>query len=501
MDTLALLLDGFVQCFTIERLLSCVAGVVVGTLTGVLPGIGVTGAMALLLPISFGMDATTALILFAGIYYGAMYGGSTTSILVNLPGEAASVITCLDGNQMAKKGRAGAALAISAWGSFIAGTLGIVALTFTAEKIASLALSFRSPEYFSVCLLGLIILTNLTGKNPMKSLLMVLIGLVLGTIGMDDVFGISRFDFGNMFLKRGIEFGIVAMAVFGINELLGTLLEPQEENIHIEKVKLRELYPNKQEWKRSLAPILRGSVLGFLIGLIPGPAGTLASFSSYALEKKISKHPEEFGHGAIEGVAGPESANNAASSAAFVPLLSLGLPFAPPSALLLTAFITHGIQPGPTLFTQHQDVFWSLIASMYIGNVLLLIINLPMVGAFASLLRCPAKILMPVVMVITFTGAFATNGTHFDILILIVLGALAYIISKFGYSMAPLAVGICMSSTLEQRFQQTMIMLRGDFSNIVRFPISCVILGAALVLLLLPLLKPVKRYLKHRKED
>ncbi len=501
MDTLALLLDGFVQCFTLERLLSCVAGVVVGTLTGVLPGIGVTGAMALLLPISFGMDATTALILFAGIYYGAMYGGSTTSILVNLPGEAASVITCLDGNQMAKKGRAGAALAISAWGSFIAGTLGIVALTFTAEKIASLALSFRSPEYFSVCLLGLIILTNLTGKNPMKSLLMVLMGLALGTIGMDDVFGTSRFDFGNMFLMRGIEFGIVAMAVFGINELLGTLLEPQEENIHIEKVKLRELYPNKQEWKRSFTPILRGSVLGFLIGLIPGPAGTLASFSSYALEKKISKHPEEFGHGAIEGVAGPEAANNAASSAAFVPLLSLGLPFAPPSALLLTAFITHGIQPGPTLFTQHPDVFWSLIASMYIGNVLLLIINLPMVGAFASLLRCPAKILMPVVMVITFTGAFATNGTYFDILILIVLGALAYIISKFGYSMAPLAVGICMSSTLEQRFQQTMIMLRGDFSNIVRFPISCVILGAALVLLLPPLLKPVRRYLKHSKED
>ena len=280
MDTLALLLDGFVQCFTLERLLSCVAGVVVGTLTGVLPGIGVTGAMALLLPISFGMDATTALILFAGIYYGAMYGGSTTSILVNLPGEAASVITCLDGNQMAKKGRAGAALAISAWGSFIAGTLGIVALTFTAEKIASLALSFRSPEYFSVCLLGLIILTNLTGKNPMKSLLMVLMGLALGTIGMDDVFGTSRFDFGNMFLMRGIEFGIVAMAVFGINELLGTLLEPQEENIHIEKVKLRELYPNKQEWKRSFTPILRGSVLGFLIGLIPGPAGTLASLSS-----------------------------------------------------------------------------------------------------------------------------------------------------------------------------------------------------------------------------
>ena len=292
MSTLSLLMSGFAQCFTWERMIACVAGVLVGTLTGVLPGIGVTGAMALLLPISFGMDATTALILFAGIYYGAMYGGSTTSILVNLPGEAASVVTCLDGNQMAKKGRAGAALAISAWGSFIAGTIGLIALTFIADDIAGLALKFKSPEYFAICVLGLVILTNLTGKNPLKSLLMVFFGLALGTVGMDDVFGVSRFDFGNMYLKRGIEFGVVAMAVFGINELFGTLLEPQDEDIKIEKVKLKDLYPNREEWKRSVMPILRGTVIGFLIGLIPGPAGTLASFSSYAAEKKVSKHPE-----------------------------------------------------------------------------------------------------------------------------------------------------------------------------------------------------------------
>lgn len=501
MSTLSLLMSGFAQCFTWERMIACVAGVLVGTLTGVLPGIGVTGAMALLLPISFGMDATTALILFAGIYYGAMYGGSTTSILVNLPGEAASVVTCLDGNQMAKKGRAGAALAISAWGSFIAGTIGLIALTFIADDIAGLALKFKSPEYFAICVLGLVILTNLTGKNPLKSLLMVFFGLALGTVGMDDVFGVSRFDFGNMYLKRGIEFGVVAMAVFGINELFGTLLEPQDEDIKIEKVKLKDLYPNREEWKRSVMPILRGTVIGFLIGLIPGPAGTLASFSSYAAEKKVSKHPEEFGHGAIEGVAGPESANNAASSAAFVPLLSLGLPFAPPSALLLTAFITHGIQPGPTLIAQHPDVFWGLIASMYIGNVFLMIINLPMVGVFASILKCPAKILMPIVMVITYTGAFATNGTTFDIVLLIVLGVLSYIVSKYGYSMAPLAVGICMASTLEQRFQQTMIMTRGDISRLGKYPIACVILGLAVFLLLISLLKPVKKVLMNSKED
>jgi len=502
MDTMSLLMQGFAQCFTIERMLACVAGVLVGTLTGVLPGIGVTGAMALLLPISFGMDATTALILFAGIYYGAMYGGSTTSILVNLPGEAASVVTCLDGNQMAKKGRAGAALAISAWGSFIAGTIGIIALTFTADKIANLALSFRSPEYFAICLLGLIILTNLTGKNALKSLLMVLVGLALGTVGMDDVFGVSRFDFGNMYMRRGIEFGVVAMAVFGINELFSTILTPQEENVHIQKLSFRDLYPNREEMKRSVAPILRASGLGFLIGLMPGPAGTLASFSSYAMEKKISKHPEEFGHGAVEGVAGPEAANNAASSAAFVPLLSLGLPFAPPSALLLTAFITHGIQPGPTLFTQHANVFWGLIASMYIGNVFLLIINLPMVGIFASLLKCPAKILMPIVMVITFTGAFATNGTTFDILILIVLGVAAFILSKYGFSMAPLAVGICISSTIEQRFQQTIIAMRGNFMNITKYPIACVMLGIALALIVgVVLVKPIRHLVANSKED
>lgn len=500
MDILSMLLNGFAVCFTWENILACIIGVLVGTLTGVLPGIGVTGAMALLLPISFGMNGTTALIMFAGIYYGAMYGGSTTSILVNLPGEAASVVTCLDGNQMAKKGRAGAALSISAIGSFIAGSIGLVGLTFFAPWLSKVALKFGPPEYFAIAVLGMVLLTNLTGKNPLKSFLMVLIGIMMSTIGMDAVTGLRRFTFGVPELMRGLEFGVVAMAVFGINELFGTLLEPQEE-ITVGKVRFRELYPTRDELRRSIGPILRGTLIGFLIGLMPGPAGTLSSFTSYSVEKKISKHPEQFGHGAIEGVAGPESANNASSSAAMIPLLSLGLPFAPPAALLLTGFIVHGVTPGPTLITQHPDMFWGLVASMYIGNVFLLILNLPFVGVFASMLKTPANILMPIVMVITFTGALATNNSTFDLVLLLVLGVFAYFISKFGYSMAPLAVGLVLGSTIETGMVQGLIICHGSFIELMSRPFAGTILAAAMVMVLITFAKPIKRILVHSKED
>ena len=360
-------MQGFAVSLTGPNLLACTIGVVVGTLTGVLPGIGVTGTMALLLPISFGMDLTTALIMFAGIYYGAMYGGSTTSILVNLPGEAASVVTALDGYQMAKKGRAGAALTVSAIGSFVAGTLSLVALTFFAPLLAKAALKFGPPEYFAIALFGLVILTNLTGKNPLKSLLMVLVGIMLSTIGMDALTGARRFTFNIPDLMGGIEFGVLAMAVFGINELFTILVEPNEP-IKVGKISLRELYPNKEEIKRSIGPIFRGSFLGFLIGLMPGPAGTLSSFGSSSLDKKLSKHPERFGHGAIEGVAGPESANNAASTAAMIPLLSLGLAFAPPAALLLTGFIVHGVQPGPMIMIQSPQFVYDVVAMMMFAS-------------------------------------------------------------------------------------------------------------------------------------
>ncbi|MFV0412420.1 MAG: tripartite tricarboxylate transporter permease, partial [Oscillospiraceae bacterium] len=345
-----------------------------------------------------------------------------------------------------------------------------------------------------------VVLTNLTGKNALKSFLMVLVGLMLSTVGADSVTGITRYTFRVSSLLRGFEFGVVAMAVFGINELFATLVEPQEE-INIGKVRFRELYPSREEWRRSIGPILRGTIIGFFIGLMPGPAGTLASFGSYSVEKKISKHPEEFGHGAIEGVAGPESANNAASSAAMIPLLSLGLPFAPPAALLLTGFIVHGITPGPSLITMHPDVFWGLVASMYVGNVFLLIINLPMVGVFASLLKTPAKILMPIVMLITFTGALATNNSIFDLGVLTVLGIFAYFASKFGYSMAPLAVGIVLGSTIERGLMQGLVMCHGSFIEMLQRPLSGTILIITLVLLALTCLKPIKKLLKNSKEE
>ena len=499
MDIFTQLMQGFAVSLTGPNLLACTIGVVVGTLTGVLPGIGVTGTMALLLPISFGMDLTTALIMFAGIYYGAMYGGSTTSILVNLPGEAASVVTALDGYQMAKKGRAGAALTVSAIGSFVAGTLSLVALTFFAPLLAKAALMFGPPEYFAIALFGLVILTNLTGKNPLKSLLMVLVGIMLSTIGMDALTGARRFTFNIPDLMGGIEFGVLAMAVFGINELFTILVEPNEP-IKVGKISLRELYPNKEEIKRSIGPIFRGSFLGFLIGLMPGPAGTLSSFGSYSLEKKLSKHPERFGHGAIEGVAGPESANNAASTAAMIPLLSLGLAFAPPAALLLTGFIVHGVQPGPTLITSHPNVFWGLVASMYIGNVILVVLNLPFVGVFASLLKTPARILMPIVMIITFTGAYATNNSLFDLALLLVFGLFAYFASKYGYSMAPLAVGLVLGSTIEKGMIQGMIICKGSFLELMKRPLAGTILALAALLVFLTLLKPIRRILSQSKE-
>ncbi len=483
MEALNLLMHGVYISFSPVNLLACTVGVIIGTLVGVLPGIGPVGAIALLLPLSFNLDVTSSLIMFAGIYYGAMYGGSTTSILLNVPGEASSVITCIDGYAMAKKGRAGAALAVAAIGSFIAGTIGVVGLTFFAPMLANAALVFGPPEYFAIALLGLLILTNLTGRSMLKSALMATVGIILGTVGLDSLTGISRFTFNIDELQRGVEFSIVAMGLFGISEVLDTMIRPQEK-ISLQAVRFRELYPNKEEWRRSVAPIFRGGIIGFLVGLLPGPSATISTFVSYAMEKKASKWPEEFGKGAIEGVAGPESANNAAASGTMIPLLSLGLPFSPADAILLSAFMIHGIIPGPTLVTQHPDLFWGLIASMYIGNVLLLIINLPLVGIFAYILKTPINILMPVVIMITMAGAYSLNNSIFDLWLLVVFGLLGFFMKRTGYEPAPLAIGLILGPTLEIGLTQGLIIGNGDVWSLFMRPISGAILAIGIALIL-----------------
>nr|WP_110955127.1 tripartite tricarboxylate transporter permease [Massilibacillus massiliensis] len=471
METLSMLLHGFSISIMPMNLLACIIGVLLGTLVGVLPGIDTISAIALLLPFSYSMDSTAALIMFAGIYYGSKYGGSTTSILMNVPGEAASVVTCLDGYAMAQRGRGGAALAVSAIGSFIAGTIGIIGLTIFAPPLAQAALVFGPPEYFAIATVGLIVLTKLTGTSVPKSILMTAVGIMLGTIGLDSMSGISRFTFGVDELDRGFDLSILAMGIFGIGEIL-TVMTKSGESTHIPTLKFRDLYPTREEYKRSTAPIVRGGILGFLVGLLPGPAGTISSFSSYALEKKCSKNPAEFGHGAIEGVAGPEAANNSAISATMIPLLTLGLPFCGGTAILLSGFMIHGIIPGPALITQQPDLFWGLIASMYVGNILLLIINFPLVGIFVQLLKTPIHILMPLVAILTLTGAYTINNSILDLMWIILFGIIGFFMNRNGFEPAPLIIGIVIGPELEQGLVQSLIICDGNFWSIFTRPIA-----------------------------
>jgi putative tricarboxylic transport membrane protein len=498
MDSLQGLAYGFAVAFTGPNLVACFLGVLVGTVVGVLPGIGPIGAMALLIPSTFALGPTTALIMLAGIYYGSMYGGSTTSILVNVPGEAASVVTAIDGYQMARKGRAGAALAVSAMGSFVAGSLGIVALMFFAPTLAEVALKFGPPEYFSLTLVGLIFRSRLGGGTALKSFLMVGLGLILGTVGMEPISGLPRFTLGQLQLSQGIELVPVAMGLYGIGEVL-IIAERITGIPQLVKVKFRELFPTMTEWKRAFPPMLRGGGVGFLIGLIPGPAAILSTFAAYALEKKISKHPEEFGQGAIEGVAGPESANNSATAGAMVPLLALGVPFAPATAMLLGALIIHGVQPGPLLITEQPEIFWGVIASMYIGNFVLLILNLPMVGVFASILRLPQYLLMGLILLLCLVGTYSVNNSFLDLYILIGMGGVGYILRKLKFDMAPLILALVLGPMLEKTLRQSLFMTRGDVWMIINRPIAAVLLSAGLAAIVLPpLISLMKRYFKSQ---
>ena len=492
MDVVSNLMQGFELALSFNNLAACFIGVLIGTIVGVLPGIGPVGAMALLLPFSFGLDAGTSVILLAGIYYGAMYGGSTTSILINVPGEAASVVTCLDGYQMARKGRAGAALAVAGIGSWVAGTIGVVLLMLFAPPLGRAALSFGPPEYFAISLVGMLLLSNLSGDSFIKSFLVFTIGMMISTIGIDVLTGFNRLSFGVLELTRGIEFLPCAMGLFGMAEVFAIAVEPYDVGEMI-KVKFRDLYPSREELKKSVWPIIRGSFIGFPIGLIPGPAAILSSFISYRVEKGISAHPEEFGHGAIEGVAGPESANNAAAAGAMVPLLALGIPFAPATAVLLGGLMLHGVAPGPTFITGNSQLFWLVVASMYIGNFMLLILNLPLVGLFASLTKVPPKILIPVVTSIMFIGAYSLNNSLFDIFMLLFFGLLGYIFKHLNYSATPLLVGLVLGPVFEKSLRQGLIMADGSFLYFLQRPISGTLLAVAALIIVWTIYGGVKK--------
>jgi putative tricarboxylic transport membrane protein len=484
-DSLQGLAYGFGVALSGQNLLACFLGCLVGTLVGVLPGIGPIGAMALLVPSTFGMNPATALIMLAGIYYGSMYGGSTTSILMNVPGESASVMTCIEGYQMARKGRAGAALAVAGVGSFVAGTIGVVALMLFAPALSKVAIEFGPPEYFAIALAGLVFLSRLGEGSALNSFLMVMLGLMLSTVGMDPVSGLPRFTFGQIELGQGIEMIPVIMGLYGIGEVL-TIAEKTTGISEVIKVKLRELFPTIAEWKRSVFPTLRGGGLGFLIGLIPGPAAVISTFAAYGMEKKLSRHPEEFGKGAIEGVAGPEAANNSATAGAMVPLLALGIPFAPATAVLLGALMIHGVQPGPLLMTERPDVFWGIVASMYLGNLMLLALNLPLVSIFANLLRLPQHFLMGLVLLLCLVGTYSVNNSMLDLGILTVMGIAGYILRKLRFDMSPLVLAVVLGPMLEKTLRQSLFLTRGEVFPLVTRPITAILLILSLAGLTLP---------------
>jgi len=477
---------------TPANLLACFAGVVLGTIVGVLPGLGPAGAMALVLPLTIKLGPTAGLIMLAGIYYGSMYGGSTTSILVNVPGEAASVVTTIDGYRLARKGRAGAALAIAAIASFVAGTFSVVALQLAAPLVARAALAFGPAEYFAFALLGVVLLANLTGGSRVKSLAMVVTGLMLSTIGMDPLGGTVRFTFDVAGAQAGLSFIAVTAGLFGVAEVLTTMGAPPA-NAPVAKVRLRELYPSREEMRRSVPPMLRGTVLGFLIGLIPGPAATIASFVSYGVEKRVSRYRSEIGTGAIEGVAGPEAANNAAAGGGMVPLLSLGLPFTPSTAVLLSGMLLMNVTPGPFLLRDHPHVFWGIIGSFYVGNVMLLLLNLPLVGIFARVATIPLRYLMPAVLVLCVVAAYSDNNNAFDVWVMVGAGGLGYAMRRLGYDPAPLVLGLVLGPLLERSLLQALTIGRGDVRELWSSGPAAVMLGAALVAFVAPAVSALVR--------
>lgn len=491
MEVITSLAHGFAIAFQPLNLFWCFVGVFLGTVIGVMPGLGPAATIAMLLPLTFNMPPTTAVIMLAGIYYGAKYGGSTTAILLNVPGESASVVTCLDGYQMARRGRGGAALGIAAISSFVAGTVGVIGLMLLAPPLAKFALSFSSPEYFALMSMGLAMVVLLAGESLVKALLAMLLGLWLAGIGIDLFSDDSRFTFGMSELLDGVDFVIVAIGVFALGEVLGNMEKRSEGTLLPVPRGLRNLLPTMAELKDCRFAFLNGSVIGFIIGVLPGAGSTIASFISYGLEKAVSKHPEKFGTGVPEGVAAPEGANNSETGGSLVPLLTLGIPGSATTAILLAAFILWGLRPGPLMIQDNPELFWGLVASMYVGNIMLLVLNLPLIPLFAQILKLREFILYPVIFGISVVGVYSVSGSLFDCGLLAGFGLLGYAMRRLDYPSAPLILGLVLGDAMESALRQSLMMSQGDLSILVSRPMSAGMLVLTVILLFLPLFRKV----------
>ena len=492
-------LYGFSVSLEPFNLLACFVGVFIGTLIGVLPGIGSVATMSLLFPVTYAMSPTSSIIMMAGIYYGAMYGGSTTSILVNIPGEAASVVTCLDGHQMACQGRAGPALGIAAFGSFIAGTFSVVGIMLLGPPLAGIALRFGPPEIFGLLILGFTMVTYLGGGSRLKSAAMAILGLFLGTIGLDPITATPRLTYGSITLMDGLGLVPMIMGLFGIAEVLLNIEKELKQEVF--QTQIKGLFPNRQDWRDSAGAITRGSLLGFFLGILPGMGTIIPSFISYALERRLSKHPEKFGKGAIEGVAGPESANNSATGGSMIPLLTLGIPPNVVMAVLMGAFLIHGVQPGPLLIKEHPEIFWGVVTSMYVGNAMLLVLNLPLIGLWVQLLKVPYRILFPLILLLCVVGVYSLSVNIWDIVIMLVFGGVGYLMKKFDYEPVPLVLAFVLGRMVEESLRQSLVLSRGSLKILVTRPLAGAFLLAAFVLILLPFVTPRMKGLLRTAEE
>ena len=487
-DNLAL---GFSTALSLKNIGLCFLGCLVGTLIGVLPGVGPIATIAMLLPVTFGIDPTGALIMLAGIYYGAQYGGSTTAILVNIPGEATSVVTTLDGHQMARAGRAGVALGIAAIASFIAGCIATLVIAALGEPLTKLALLFGPAEYFSLMVMGLVFAVVLARGSLPKAIAMIVVGLLLSTVGTDLETGQERLTFGIAELSDGVDFAVLAMGIFGFAEIIRNLENPETRDVV--RGKIGRLLPSKDDFKQALAPILRGTGLGAILGILPGNGAVLGPFASYTLEKKIAKDPSRFGRGAIEGVAGPEAANNAGAQTAFIPLLTLGIPPNAVMALMVGAMTIHGIIPGPQVVTKNPQLFWGMIASMWVGNLMLLVINLPLVGLWVRLLKVPYSLLYPAILLFCCIGIYSINNSTSDVIFTAFFGLVGYALLKFGYEPAPLLLGFVLGKLMEEKLRQALILSRGSFATFVERPVSGGLLLVAAIMLAIALLPSIRK--------